>query len=51
MTGTGAKGLETATPLIAWLKTMHPEVKKDTELQKIYWDFVKTWHLKMKELD
>lgn len=51
MTGTGAKGLETATPLIAWLKTMHPEVKKDTELQKIYWDFVKIWHLEMKGLD
>lgn len=43
------RALEQITPLISRLKDMHPEVKQDAKLQKLYWEFVKKWHMKLKE--
>ena len=47
----GKKGLETATPLLAWMKTMHPDIKEDPKLLELYMEFVKKWHIKMEDIE
>ena len=49
--GQRGKDLEVVTPLMAHLNFIHKEIQSTPSLQKVYWDFVKKWHLKMKDLE
>ena len=49
--GQRGKDLEVVTPLMAHLNYIHKEIQSVPELTKVYWDFVKKWHLKMKDLE
>lgn len=43
--------MEGKTSMLSYFKWAHPEVKTDPTLQKIWWDYVKKWHIELKELE
>lgn len=43
--------IEGKTSMLSYFKTAHPEVKTDAEFSKIWWDYIKKWHIQIKELE
>ena len=43
--------VESRTPMIAFLKFVHPEIRDKEPWKKLYWDFIKRWHKDLKGLD
>jgi hypothetical protein len=47
----GLPDVESRTSLIAFTKMVHPYVRDDEPYKKIYWDYVRKWHVDLKGLD
>ena len=43
--------VEAKTSMLSFFRMAHPYVKTEDPYQKIWWDYVKKWHLEMKELE
>ena len=42
--------MESKTSMISYLKMVHPEIKEKEPWKKIYWDYIKLWHIKLKDI-
>lgn len=43
--------MEGKTSMLMFFKMAHPEVKTDPIFSKIWWEYIKKWHIEMKELE
>jgi len=47
----GLPDVESRTSMISFLKTVHPYIREKEPWKKIYWEYVKRWHVELKGLD
>jgi hypothetical protein len=45
------KDLESRTSMISFFRQAHPYIKTDDPYKDIFWDYVKKWHIDLKELE